>query len=304
MRPWLWPATDLSMEAFHSFWSAPNRCRNQGEILFPDYEQLTAILSALEWRRHSGKIRMITDRAGAACFREKNLTVFWNETEEALDSLDEVVDPFAFWAAGKLAALKTMTTPCVMLDTDLILWESVEQKLTADVVAAHAEALNPRTYPERSAFRMKNGYRFPENWDFRIRPANTAFLYIKNAGFRDAYVDAVFQFLENVETDGLTPVQTMCFAEQRILPMCAAAEGQTMAFLMEMEEVFRQDYTTHTWGFKNVLRQSSRARDGFCIRCVTRITRDFPEEAEMLMNCPDLRDYYLRVQDAAAAGAR
>ena len=86
--------------------------------------------------------------------------------------------------------------------------------------------------------------------------------------------------------------------------MCAAAEGQTMAFLMEMEEVFRQDYTTHTWGFKNVLRQSSRARDGFCIRCVTRITRDFPEEAEMLMNCPDLRNYYLRVQDAAAAGAR
>lgn len=291
----------MSMEAFHSFWSAPNSCRNQGEIIFPDYEQLTAILSALEWRRHSGTIRMVTDRAGAAYFREKGLTTFWNETEETLDSLNDAVDPVAFWAAGKLAALKTRKTPCVMLDTDLIVWENVERKLTADVVAAHAEGLNPRTYPEPSAFRMKNGYRFPENWDFSIRPANTAFLYIRNTEFRDAYVEAVFRFLEHVETEGLTPVQTMCFAEQRILPMCAAAEAQTMSYLMEMGEVFRQNYMTHTWGFKNILRHSRQAREDFCTRCAMRIFRDFPEEAEKLISCPDLRNYYLHALRAASA---
>lgn len=287
------------MEAFHSFWSAPNACRNQGEVVFPDYEQLTAILSALKWRSHSGKIRMITDSAGAAYFRERGLASFWSETEISLDSLNGTVDPFAFWAAGKLAALRTIQTPCVMLDTDLVLWENVDHKLTADVVAAHSEGLDPRSYPERSAFQLENGYGFPEEWDFNLHPANTAFLYIKNAGFRNDYVDAAFRFLENVDTNGLNPVQTMCFAEQRILPMCAAANGQTLEYLMRPEEVFSQNYITHTWGFKQILRQSIRARDDFCMRCVRRIARDFPEETEKLRDCPDLSVYYLRYLEKA-----
>ena len=212
------------MEAFHSFWSAPNACRNHGEIVFPDYEQLTAILSAMKWRSHSGKIRMITDTPGAAYFREKGLTAFWSGTETYLDSLYGKADPFAFWAAGKLAALKTMDTPCVMLDTDLILWENVEQKLNADVVAAHAESLNPRTYPDRSVFQLKNGYAFPQDWDFRLAPANTAFLFIRNAGFRDVYVEAAFCFLET-QRQKASPRYRRCVLPSR--GSCPCAPRQT-----------------------------------------------------------------------------
>ena len=153
------------MEACHSFWSEPNRCRNQGEIRFPDFEQLTAILSALEWKRHSGRVRMLTDSAGAAYFRDIGLSAFWEEIESVLDDLAHRADPYAFWAAGKLWALGSIPVPCVMLDTDLIVWENVISRLTDDAVAAHPEPLSPRTYPDPSVFRLTEGYAFPEKFE-------------------------------------------------------------------------------------------------------------------------------------------
>ena len=99
------------MEAFHSFWSEPNCRRNQGEIRFPDYEQLTAILSTLEWKRHSGPVRMMTDTAGAAFFHKIGLSPFWDETETALDRLADTIDPEAFWAAGKLRRISNIRFP-------------------------------------------------------------------------------------------------------------------------------------------------------------------------------------------------
>ena len=286
------------MEACHSFWSEPNRCRNQGEIRFPDFEQLTAILSALEWKRHSGPVRMLTDSAGAAYFREIGLSAFWDGIESILDDLAHRTDPFAFWAAGKLWALGAMPIPCVMLDTDLIVWENVVSRLTEDVVAAHPEPLNPRTYPEPSVFRLTEGYAFPEKWDFSLNAANTAFLFFRDRTLRDTYLEEAMEFMQHVRTDGSDPVQTMCFAEQRILPMCAGETGKTLGYLMKPEEVLAQSIVTHTWGFKQVLRINKQARDAFCMRCVRRIHMDFPQEAELLRGCTDLREYDLRYREA------
>lgn len=286
------------MEAFHSFWSKPNRARNGGEIRFPDFEQLTAILSALEWKRHSGPIRMVTDTPGAVSFGEAGLSAFWDVVDTTLDTLKENLDPIAFWAAGKLCALESMNMPCVMLDTDIILWNNVDTLLKSDVVAAHAEALNPRSYPSPSFFHFTDGYVFPEDWDFSLRAANTAFLYIRDAKFRDSYVNAAMEFMKHVRTDGLNPVQTMCFAEQRILPMCAKAAGKTLTYLMGTDTVFRQDFVTHTWGFKGVLQKNTLAREEFCMRCVRRIFLDFPEQADLLLKCRDLSDYARRYLEA------
>ena len=288
------------MEACHAFWSEPNRLRNRGEIRFPEDEQLTAILSALEWKRHSGPVRMLTDTAGAAFFQKIGLTPFWDGTEAVLDGLGESIDPLAFWAAGKLRALRAMPVPCAMLDTDLIVWENVESRLSGDAVAAHAEALNPRTYPDPSRFPLEEGYAFPENWDFSLPAANTAFLYFRDAALRNAWLDEAFDFMRHVRTEGLNPVQTMCFAEQRILPMCAGENGKTLGYLMKPEEVLTQQFVTHTWGFKQVLRRSEAARDAFCMRCVRRIHLDFPRAAELLDGCTDLRDYARRYREAKA----
>ena len=286
------------MEACNSFWSEPNRCRNRGEIRFPDFEQLTAILSALEWKRHSGPVRMLTDSAGAAYFREIGLSAFWDGIESVLADLAQRTDPYAFWAAGKLWALGAMPVSCVMLDTDLIVWENVVSRLTEDAVAAHPEPLNPRTYPEPSVFRLTEGYAFPEKWDFSLNAANTAFLFFRDRTLRDTYLEEAMEFMQHVRTDGSDPVQTMCFAEQRILPMCVGELGKTLGYLMKPEEILAQSFVTHTWGFKQVLRINRQARDAFCMRCVRRIHMDFPQEAELLRDCTDLREYDLRYREA------
>lgn len=281
------------MDAFHSFWSVPNSLRRGGEIHIPDYEQLTAILSALKWQEHSGSVRMITDSRGRDYFDDIGLSSMWNGVDVSLDDLEGHADPFLFWAAGKLEALSSMQTPCVMLDTDLIIWKNVDD-ITAgyDITAAHPEPLNPEVYPERSAFRLKYGYTFPESWDFTLEAANTAFLCIRDLSFKDKYTEEAFRFFENIDSDGLNPVTAMCFAEQRVLPMCAKAEDRSLGFLTHPGAVDMQDVATHIWGFKQILEELPQARYEFCMRCVKRIAEDFPDRAAELRSCRDLSGYY------------
>ena len=292
------------MEAFHSFWSEPNKGRNGGSIRIPDYEQLTAILSALEWRRHNGPIRMITDTEGLHFLEAAGLAPFWDRIETTLDTLSGRADPYLFWAAGKLFALQEMPSPCVMLDTDLIVWGNVDQLLAGSrIAAAHAEPLMPQVYPDASVFRLKDGSHFPKEWDFTLDAANTAFLFLRDAGFKKKYTEAALEFLGHVSPEGLNPVTAMCFAEQRILPMCAAAAGLRVDFLTTMEEADEQELLTHTWGFKQVMEELAEPRDQFCMRCVRRIAVSHPESAGLLLDCPALKDYYLRYEYTSSSPA-
>lgn len=279
------------MDAFHSFWSMPGFLRNQGNLDFPEFELFTAILSALKWREKNGSIRLITDTPGALFFQNIGMEGLWDEIDLSLDEIDPKINPFLFWAAGKLFALQKMKTPCVMLDTDLIIWESLDRLSEYEVVAAHPEDLNPFVYPDQSTFVLENGYSFPEDWDFTIAAANTAFLYLKNQEFRDHYVKSAMDFFLNVKTERLNPVSAMCFAEQRVLPMCAKAQKQKMAYLMDLSEARAQSLVTHTWGYKNVLRQNKEENDKFCRRCADRIWKDFPEYCYLITENPILKKY-------------
>lgn len=266
------------MDAFHSFWSKPNSVRAGGSILLPEFELLTTVLSALQWKKHNGSIKMVTDTPGAEFYESLGMTTLWDEIDTSLDEIGEEVDPIHFWAAGKLYALKKMQTPIVMLDTDLIIWKGLEGLWQYDIVTAHDEDLNPAVYPSPEKFHLKKGYEFPGDWDFRLKATNTAFLYLKDADFRDKYVDAAIRFFENVELEGLNPVTAMCFAEQRILPMVANAEKKSMGYLLDLGmDVNAQDFITHVWGFKGVLTEVPEANAEFCDRCRRRIHEEFPE---------------------------
>lgn len=280
------------MEAFHSFWSAPNRCRHNGSIHMQSHEQLTAMLSALEWQKHNGSIRMITDIGGKEYFDSIGLSSVWNGIDVYPEDMEHV-DPFLFWAAGKLRALKQMDVPCVMLDTDIIIWKNIDD-ITSEhaVTAAHPEELNDQVYPDPRGFAYKPGYSLPDEWDLSLRAANTAFLCIRDGSFKDAYIDAAERFIEHVKPEGLDPVKAMCFAEQRVLPMCAKAERADLGFLMNDGEQDSQELVTHTWGFKQILDTLPKARHQFCMRCVKRIAEDFPDRLQLLKGCADLRIYY------------
>lgn len=282
------------MDAFHSFWSLPSALRNQGEIDFPEFELLTATLSALKWKEKNGSIRLITDTPGALFFRQLGMECVWDKIDLSLDEVDGEVNPFLFWAAGKLFALQKMELPCVMLDTDLIIWEKLDRLSEFDLVAAHFEALNPFVYPDHKNFVLEDGYTFPEEWDFSLAAANTAFLYMKNCDFRDYYVKSALDFFHHVGVKGLNPVSAMCFAEQRILPMAAKAKQQSMAYLLDLANPDNQSFITHTWGYKNILRQNEEERIAFCRKCVNRIFQDFPEYESVITENPVLKKYAVK----------
>lgn len=263
------------MNAFHSFWSAPNRARHGGQIAIPDYELLTLMLSALKWREKNGEIVMITDSAGAAFLHRAGLDALWSAPPDTrLDAVD--LDPVRFWAAGKLWALRGERAPCVMLDADMIVWESLADRLGSAVVAAHREALHPAVYPDpRTAFVTAEDYAFPTEWDFAIPAANTAFLFLPDDGFKLRYADAALAFMRALRND-VDPTVSMCFAEQRILPMCAAAEGATLDTLLREDALDGQSFVTHLWGHKRALENDPTQRIEYCLRCTARILSDFP----------------------------
>ena len=266
------------MKAFHSFWSAPNRTRHGGAVSLPDYELLTLMLSALEWRRLNGPITLVTDSAGAACFERAGRGGRWSGAiDTRLDNMEPAPDPLRFWAAGKLWALRDEPAPCVMLDGDIILWEDVGARLGGDIVAAHREVLDPAVYPDPRGFALAEDYAFPPVWDFTLPAANTAFLYLPDDGFKEHYVDFALAFMRALRDPDIDPVVSMCFAEQRILPMCAAARGVRLRTLLDETALDSQRLATHLWGHKNTLAASPERRVAYCLDCVLRILSDFPE---------------------------
>lgn len=259
----------------------------------PDYELFTLMLSALEWRRHNGAIRMVTDSEGAAFFERAGLSRLWSEpVDTSLDGLGGGIDPLFFWAAGKLEALRREHAPCVMLDTDLIVWRDVSPLLRDRVVAAHREALDPAVYPDpRAAFSLDPGYAFPPEWDFSLPAANTAFLYLPDGALKDGYAAEAFRFMRALRGVGYVTAVTMCFAEQRILPMCAAAADVGIDTLLDIAAPEAQSLVTHLWGAKRELASSREKRVEYCLGCAARILADFPEWADALGANPQTAPY-------------
>jgi len=254
---------------------------------------LTTILSALEWRKHNGSIKMITDSIGAEYYRRLGIAHIWDlGITASLDELDgEALFPLSFWAAGKIFALARQSVPCVMIDTDFIVWKSLAACVNGvTLAAAHREDISAEIYPEKTFFNMDKNYRFPAEWDWFVLPCNTALLYIADEQFKEYYTSESIRFMRNLrETKNITA--EMVFAEQRILAMCAAARGIQIETLLDINNLDTQNAFTHVWGLKNELRANKEKQRKFCLDCVERIISDFPEEKAVLDNIESLRSY-------------
>lgn len=290
---WTWSDGVNVVDAFHSVWSAPSLSPHAHPaaacFTMEDFELLTMLLSALEWRRHNGRIRLVTDRAGAAFFAALGLGHVWDLGVSPLPEPE--VDPFLFWAAGKLAALRAQKAPVVMIDTDFIVWEALPA-FEEPIAVIHREALEPSVYPPLSVFRMEEGYTPDPQWDYQEEACNTALCIIRNEAFKDAYTAAAFDFMRNLR-EGANRVTGMVYAEQRIISMCARARGFPIRALSTLDGLRpgRQTRFTHLWGYKDVLRRDTAEREVFCRRCAARIVRDFPQERDTLWRIPALARY-------------
>lgn len=287
------------MQAFVSNWTRPYavRCPNR-PYQMTDFDLLTTVLSALVWRRENGSIRMITDDTGAQYYRSLGLTDLWDGgIFTYLNDIPSTIDPCTFWAAGKLYALAATPAPCVMLDTDFIVWHSLSEHWHRPLAVIHREALNPAIYPAPSAFVLAPSYHFPTNWNWHEPACNTALTYFGNDTLRKTYVGQAIDFMQAARgRDGLI---YMVFAEQRLLAMCAQACGVPIHAFSTEQDLFQgnQHDFTHIWGFKQAMQEQPVLHELFCQKCAARIRKDFPIYANICQTIPQLQPYFQQYSD-------
>lgn len=264
--------------------------KTRGEYQTEDFELLTTILSALMWRAKNGKITMVTDTVGAEYYRRIGLGDIWDSMEVLLDDID--VNPDVFWAAGKLYALKEQSAPVAMIDTDFIVWETLDFDALGEVTVIHFEDLYPDVYPPKEYFTMTE-YEFDERFDWSLRACNTAFCVIKDNELLKLYTDTAVEFMRSAreENDRLA---YMVFAEQRLLPMCAKLSGAAVSAFSSLDELFseRERRFTHTWGMKQQMRDNPALRYDFCKRCINRIIHENPHMYEVMRKIDSLKQYF------------
>ena len=287
------------MQAFVSNWTRPYavRCPDR-PYQMTDFDLLTTVLSALVWRRENGSIRMITDDTGAQYYRSLGLTDLWDGgIFTYLNDIPSAIDPCTFWAAGKLYALAATPAPCVMLDTDFIVWHSLSEHWHRPLAVIHREALNPAIYPAPSAFVLAPSYHFPTNWNWHEPACNTALTYFGNDTLRKTYVGQAMDFMQAARgRDGLI---YMVFAEQRLLAMCAKACGVASHAFSTEQDLFQgnQRDFTHIWGFKQAMQEQPVLHELFCQKCAARIRKDFPIYANICQTIPQLQPYFQQYSD-------
>lgn len=268
------------MNAFHCICSKP-AFYNQ-EFYMQDYQILTMILSALQWRKNCGNIKLVLDECALKYIKDNFLEYIWDDIELLKE---EDIDYEMFWAGAKIFALKSQNTPIAMIDLDMIVWNNMEDELSDKKIAAiHSEPIMSNTYKDKYYFNMRRDYTFDDEFDWDVLPSNTAFLYIQDEEFKNYYCDEAINFMKNsAKSDD--KLCYMVFAEQRLLSMCAKKKDINVDYLIEFPKAIgNQDNFTHIWGYKNVLAQNENENYKFCKRCVNRIIKDFPKESVLLVD--------------------
>ena len=202
------------------------------------------------------------------------------------------MNPDVFWAAGKIFALSRQSAPVAMIDTDFIVWETIDPNSLSDVTVIHFEDLYPDVYPPKEHFNVKD-YSFDDDFDWHLKACNTAFCIIKNDDLLKYYTEQSIKFMRHTDEkdDRLT---YMVFAEQRLLPMCAKKLNKSVAAFSDLKRLFEngENCFTHTWGMKQQMRDNGALRYDFCRRCINRIVHEYPHMYRIMKNIENLKQYF------------
>ncbi|NLH71458.1 MAG: hypothetical protein GX456_00215 [Verrucomicrobia bacterium] len=278
---------------YHSFWTKPllrpDAQPDAQELFVWDFEALTWLLSVLEIRRHS-EIRLITDSRGAAFARKAGFDWAYNGgVSTDLDRVPSNLDAQIFWAAGKLFAHQVMRPPCVCVDLDAVLWRPLQP--ASPVTVLHREDRNWPWYKADETQFKRFGFEQP-CWDWTVDPVNAAMVAFSDSRLKELYVETAIGFMERysreaggcvsgrAESDALSS-DPMVFAEQRLLPMCAAQLNESIGLLTEAYLpgvcIQRNPDCMHLWGSKVAYRVCRDARVAFVNHLIAIINSRFPE---------------------------
>lgn len=263
------------MNAIHIASFAPSAAKGKSSAAAEDFDLYCTALSALYWRRLNGKITLCCDSRFAEYYEKLGITDIWDEVRICVKDDLEGINPLMFWAGGKLLALREMSAPVVMLDTDFIVWKKLE--FGSEIIAAHRENISEGIYPPLSFFKTKQ--HIIPNFSEDVLPLNTAFFYVPNNDFKEFYTSQAISFMKCAE-DCADFLKYMVFAEQRMAAMCAEYTGTPVRTLLDKDYLFRpQGEFTHLWGAKQAMRDNPEWRGDFLQKCRARLKAEFPEYA-------------------------
>lgn len=263
------------MNAIHIASSAPAFAKGAQRLSAEDFDLYCTVLSALCWRKFNGEITMCCDSRYAEYYRNIGITDIWNDIKICVADDLEGIDPLKFWAGGKLLALREVKAPVVMIDTDFIVWKTLE--FGDELIAAHREEISDGIYPPLDFFRVGD-HIIPE-FSEEVLPLNTAFLYVPDNDFKEFYTGQAIAFMKSaVKCDDY--LKYMVFAEQRLAAMCADYTGTPVETLLDKDNLFYpQSDFTHLWGAKQAMRDHPELRGDFLWKCKKRLLSEFPEYA-------------------------
>lgn len=263
------------MNGIHIASFAPGFAKGKTAVSVEDFDLYCTALSSLQWRKNGGKITMCCDFKYAEYYREIGFTDVWDEIRVCIADDLEGINPLMFWAGAKLLALREVSAPVAMIDTDFIVWKNPE--FGAEIIAAHREDISDGIYPPLSFFKTRNHVIPP--FSETVLPLNTAFLYLPDNDIKEFYTSQAIAFMKSAEdTDDF--LKYMVFAEQRMIAMCADYTGTPVRTLLDKDTLFRpQNDFTHLWGAKQAMRDNPSLRKDFTAKCRKRLKSDFPQYA-------------------------
>ncbi len=262
--------------ALHVNWTLPQRTKTESDdIEIADFELLCTTLSALLWRKHNGKVKLYTDRAGFKYYQNAGMLDLWNGgiDIETLESIPPSINPTIYWAAAKIFAIQNEKGPVVMMDTDMLVWKNLPEIKDHPLAAFHTEPINGCYIPYEKLLKRKD-YELDPEWAWEELPVNTALCYIGDEKFKKYYTSSAIDFMTDNDATPPELISQMVFAEQRIFSMCAKKMGIPIhTFLPKLYDGNNTDFT-HIWGAKDVAKKDPNFREELCEALTRAILRE------------------------------
>ena len=109
--------------------------------IFSNYALYTMLLSALQWKKTNGNIKLYCDASVYEQLRQFRLLSCWDDIEVLRDdSVDRGINLQVFWSAVKFLVYERQYEPFVCIDTDLIVWKKLDICPDVDWQFAHWES--------------------------------------------------------------------------------------------------------------------------------------------------------------------